>query len=197
MPPTPRSQLEVIYRQLGRSSGFRGFTPAFLLIVAAAAAAATVAIALTVAAQPLRVVAAAWTGTGAAIVLLVALAVLVPEMRSDSGIRREAAHATAIQMAFPLATGLAVTVAIIVRHPSGVVYLPAVWLALFGLGIAGLAGVMRERVEYAAAFYLAAGAAAYFVEPARPLSFSLAVGVPFTVGHALTAALLGSKEEVG
>lgn len=195
MPPTPRSQLEVIYRQLGRSSGFRGFTPAFLLIVAAVAAAATAVIGVATAEQPLRVVAAAWTGTGTAIAALVALAVLVPEVRSDSGIRREAAHATAIQMAFPLATGLAVTVAIVARHPSGVVYLPAVWLALFGLGVAGLAGVMRERVEYAAAFYLAAAAAAYFIAPARPLSFSLAVGVPFTVGHALTAALLRSKEE--
>lgn len=195
MHPTPRSQLEVIYRQLGRSSGFRGFTPAFLLIVAAAAAVATVAIAAIAATQPLRVVAAAWTGTGTAIALLVGLAVLVPEMRCESGIRRGAAHAVAMQMAFPLATGLAVTVAIIARHPSGVAYLPAVWLALFGVGIAGLAGVMRERVEYAAAFYLAAAAAAYFLEPARPLSFTLAVGVPFTVGHALTAALLRSKEE--
>ncbi|MFW6260796.1 MAG: hypothetical protein ACOC6J_04355 [Spirochaetota bacterium] len=192
MPPTPRSQLEVIYRQLGRSSGFRGFTPAFLLIVAAVAAAATAVIGVATAEQPLRVVAAAWTGTGTAIA---ALAVLVPEVRSDSGIRREAANATAIQMAFPLATGLAVTVAIVARHPSGVVYLPAVWLALFGLGVAGLAGLMRERVECAAAFYLAAAAAAYFLEPARPSTFSLAVGMPFTVGHALTAALLRSKEE--
>lgn len=197
MPPTPRSQLEVIYRQLGRSSGFRGFTPGFLLIVAAAAALATGAIALLAAAQPLRVVAAAWIGTGTAIALLVALVVLVPEVRSRSGIRREAAHATAIQMAFPLATGFAVTVAVIARHPSGVVYLPAVWLALFGLGVAGLAGLVRERVEYAAAFYLAAAAAAYFLEPDSPLSFSLAVGVPFTAGHALTAVLLRSKEEAG
>jgi hypothetical protein len=193
MKPSAHSQLEVIYRQLGRSSGFRGFTPGFVLAVAVAAALATTVIALLAPGRSPRFAAFAWTLVGAAIAAAVALAVLLPAARSGSGIRREAAQATAIQMAFPLIVGAGVTVAVLVRHPGAIGYLPAIWLALFGLGVAALAGLIRERVEYPAILYLAAAAAAYALRPNGALAFSLAVGVPFTLGHLATAWVLKTR----
>ncbi|HKJ86588.1 MAG TPA: hypothetical protein VKA06_10960 [Spirochaetia bacterium] len=195
MRPTAHSQLEVIYRQLGRSSGFRGFTPAFVIAVAGAAAGATGLVAILAPGRSLWFAAVLWTFVGTAIALVVGIAVLVPAARSASGIRREAAQATAIQMAFPLVVGFAATAAILVRHPEAIGYLPAIWLALFGLGVAALAGLIRERVEYAAIFYLASAAAAYALRPDGAFTFNLAVGAPFTVGHLLTAWILKTRDE--
>jgi hypothetical protein len=191
MEPTPHSQLEVIYRQLGRSSGFRGFTAGFVLAVAGASAAFTLVISLASISRSQAVAAVAWVGAGAAIAAAVFSVVLLPALRSGSGIRREAAQAAGIQMAFPLGAGSAVTIAVFLRHPDALPYLPAVWLALFGLGVSSLAGLIRERVEFAAVFYLVAAGVAYVVRPEGPAAFALTVGVPFTLGHALTALIRG------
>ncbi len=195
MRPTAHSQLEVIYRQLGRSSGFRGFTPGFVVAVAIAAAGATGLIAILAPGRSLEFAVIAWSLVGTAIALVVTIAVLVPAARSASGIQREAAYATAIQMTFPLVVGVGATVAILVRHPDAIGHLPAIWLALFGLGVAGLAGLIRERVEYAAIFYLAAAAAAYAMRPDSASGFNLTVGAPFAAGHLLTAWILKSSEQ--
>jgi hypothetical protein len=188
--PNPRAQLEMIYRQLCRSTGFRGFTPGFLLTVGAAATAATAVITPIGAGRAVSAVAVAWVVVGGIIAMVVFFTVLVPALRSSSTIKREAAQATGIQMAFPLGTGLAVTFAVLAHHPTAIPLLPSIWLALFGLGVAALAGLIRERVEYAAVLYLAAAGGAYFLRPETPALFSLAVGVPFSVGHLVTAWLL-------
>lgn len=195
MRPSAHSQLEVIYRQLGRSTGFRGFTPGFIMVVAAAAATATGVIAVLSPGRTVRFSAVAWILVGVVIAVNVVVAVLVPAARSVSGIRREAAQATAIQMAFPLVVGAGVTTAILVRHPDAIAHLPAIWLALFGLGVAALGGLIRERVEYAAIFYLAAAGVAYALRPEDALGFSLVVGAPFTVGHLVTAWILKSSDD--
>jgi hypothetical protein len=194
--PSPHKQLEVIYRQLGRSTGFTGFTPQFLLAVAAGAAIATIVISIALASAPLRTVAIAWVWVAAAIAILVFLIVLLPALRSSSSIRREAAQATGIQMAFPVGVGAVVTAAVIANHPAAIPYLPAMWLAGFALGIAALSGLIRERVEYVALFYLATAAGTYFLAPqiaSRGWVFALAVGAPFTVGHLLTALVLRGR----
>jgi hypothetical protein len=196
--PTAQKQLEVIYRQLGRSSGFTGFTPQFLLAVAGGAAIATLAIVVTLGDAPLQTVATAWVWVAAVIAVLVFLIVLLPALRSQSTIRREAAQATGIQMAFPIGVGAVATAAVIVNHPTATPYLPAMWLAVFGLGISALSGLIRERVEYVALFYLASAVGAYFFTPeigARGWLFALAVGVPFTVGHLFTAWILRRRSE--
>lgn len=194
--PTPHDQLEVIYRQLGRSTGFRGFTPGFVAAVAVSAVVSTLLATVLGPGRPLRFTALVWCVAGAVIALAVVIVVLAPAMRSASGIRREAAQATAIQMTFPLAVGLAATTAILVRHQDAVPYLPALWLALFGLGVAALSGLIRERVEYAAGIYLLAAGVAYLVRPETSVGFSLAVGAPFTVGHLLTAWILKRGADV-
>jgi len=194
MNPSPQSQLEVIYRQLGRSSGFSGFRPRFLLIVSVAAAGATLSISLGLADGTLRQAAIAWILVAALIAVLVFLTVLLPALRSASTVQREAAQATGLQMLFPLGVGVAATAAVLTNHPGALPYLPAVWLALFGLGIAALSGLIRERVEYVALFYLAAAVLTYFLAPTRAALFSLTVGLPFTLGHLLTAWILRSRE---
>lgn len=80
------------------------------------------------------------------------------------------------------------------NHPGAIPYLPAAWLGLFSLGISALAGVIRERVEYVAAFYLAAGVLAYFLAPTDPVLFTMAVGIPFTLGHLITAWILKARD---
>lgn len=194
MTPSPQSQLEVIYRQLGRSSGFTGFRPRFLLVVSAGAAVATLLISLAFAGGTLRQAAIAWLLVAALIALLVFLTVLLPALRSTSMIQREAAQATGIQMIFPLGVGLAATAAVLANHPGALPYLPAIWLGIFGLGISALSGLIRERVEYVAVFYLAAGVLTYFLAPTQAVVFALAVGLPFTLGHLLTAWVLKSRK---
>jgi hypothetical protein len=196
--PTAQKQLEVIYRQLGRSSGFTGFTPQFLLAVAAGAALAALVIVATLGDAPLRTVAFAWILVAAVIAILVFLTVLLPALRSESTIRREAAQATGIQMAFPIGVGAVATAAVMVNHAGAIPYLPAMWLVVFGLGISALSGLIRERVEYVAVFYLASAVGAYFFTPeigARGWLFALAVGVPFTAGHLFTAWILRERRE--
>lgn len=197
MDPTPQSQLDVIYRQLGRSSGFRGFTPSFLLAVAAAAAVVTLLLAVIAGGWSLERTAGAWAVAGVVIGTAVLLVVLVPALRSSSRIRRAAARATGKQMVLPLAVGVLVTVAVLLRHPTALPLLPAVWLTLFGLAISGLSGVMRERVEYVALFYIAAGVAVYLIRPEVSRVFTWSVGIPFTTGHVLTAALLSAHRDGG
>jgi hypothetical protein len=190
MVPSPQSQLEVIYRQLGRATGFRGFTPGFLLVVAGGATVATLGLALVAGSGSLVRVALAWVCVAALAAASVFLVVLLPALRSASGIVRESAQATVRQMAFPLAAGGAVTVAILARHEAALRFLPAVWLGLFGLAVASLAGLVRERVEYAGVFYLAMAIAAYLAAPETPLAFTLITGSGFVAGHLITALLL-------
>lgn len=197
MKPTPHAQLELIYRQLGRSTGFRGFKPAFLIAVAGAAALAGAVTGVPWLFATTRQVAAAWIGVAVVIAVAVFTVVLLPALRSNSTVERAAAQATGMQMAFPIGTGAVMTLIVLLDHPTALPYLPAAWLALFGLGVSALSGLIRERVEYVAVFYLAAAVAAYLVYPDGPSAFGLTVGIPFTAGHLLTAWVLSAHQDAG
>ncbi len=195
MKPSPHAQLELIYRQLGRSSGFRGFKPGFLLAVAVAAGVSTIVTSLPGLFDSVYHVAVAWIGVAVVIASAVFALVLLPALRSSSTIRRAAAQATGMQMVFPMSVGAVMTLIVLLDHPTAVPYLPAAWLAIFALGVSALSGLIRERVEYVALFYVLAAIAAYLVNPDAAPAFGLTVGVSFTLGHLFTAWVLSVPKE--
>jgi hypothetical protein len=183
-------QVEVVYQQLARTVGFRGFRPAFLLSVSVVAASATVGIWILAPQLSAHGVALTWIGVAAAIALAVAATIVGPAIRAGSSVTREAARGVVTQMLPPLGVGSVITAVILVRHPGVVAFLPAVWLGVFGLGIAAIAPMILARVEYAAVIYFVGAALAYVLCSDEPAGLALLVGVPFTFGHAVTALLL-------
>ncbi|MCK4514076.1 MAG: hypothetical protein KAU31_02400 [Spirochaetaceae bacterium] len=186
----PERQLEIVYGQLARTAGFRGFRPRFLLRVSVVAACATAVICLLASRLSAYGIALIWIGVAAAIALAVAAVIVGPAIHAGSSVAREAARGVLTQMLPPLGIGAVVTTVIVVRHPAAVAFLPAVWLVLFGLGIAAIAPMVLARVEYAAIIYFVGAALAYLLRTDEPAYFALLVGVPFTLGHAITALLL-------
>ncbi len=187
-------QLEVVYQQLARTAGFRGFQPAFLLSISVVAACATAVIWLLAMRLGAYGVVLTWIGVAAAIAFAVAATVVVPALRAESSVVREAARLAITQMLPPLGIGAAITAAILVRHPSGVAFLPAAWLVLFGFGVAAISPVIFARVEYAAVIYFVSAAVAYFLRTDEPARLAVLVGVPFALGHAVTAVFLRVAE---
>jgi hypothetical protein len=187
-------QLEVVYRQLARSTGFRGFQPLVLWLVSVAAA-VTTAFNLC-AARNLTAHGAAlvWVGVAGLISVGIAAAVVIPALASVSSIARQAAAAVLRQFLPALGVGAAVTAVILVEHPGSIPFLPGLWLVLFGLGIVSLSPLIHAPVEYAAALYFAAAAVAYHLRTDDPAGFSLLVGVPFTVAHAITSLVLRASD---
>ncbi len=187
-------QVDVVYQQLARTAGFRGFRPAFLVRVSGVAACATVGIWLFAPRLSASSVALTWVGVAAAIALVVAAVIVVPALRAGNSVAREAARGVLNQMLPALGVGVFVTAVILVRHPGAVAFLPAIWLMLFGLGVAAIAPMILAPVEYAAIIYFVGAAPAYVLRSDEPARFTLLVGGPFALGHAVTALLLGTAE---
>ena len=192
----PGRQLEVVYQQLARSAGFRGFRPAFLLPVSVVAACTTATIWLVATRLGAYGVALAWVGVAAAIGLAVAAVIVLPALRAEPVVAREAARGVINQMLPPLGVGAVLTVVILLQHPEAVAFLPAVWLVLFGLGIAAISPMILARIEYSVIAYVVSAAIVYVLRSSEPGEFALLVGVPFTLGHLLTALILGSADDL-
>lgn len=183
-------QVEVVYRQLARTAGFRGFRPTFLFRVSVVAACATVGTWLLAPRLNVSGVALTWIGVAAAIALDVAVVIVLPALRAGPSVAREAARRVVTQMLPPLGVGAVITAVILVRHPGAVAFLPAVWLVLFGLGVAAISPMVLARVEYAAIIYFMGAALVYVLRTDEPARLALLVGGPFAFGHAVTALLL-------
>jgi len=192
----PERQLEVVYQQLARTAGFRGFRPSFLFSVSVAAAGATAGICLLATRLSATSVALAWVGVAAAIGLAVAAVIVLPALRAEPVVAREAVRGVINQMLPPLGVGAVLTAVILLQHPEAVAFLPAVWLVLFGLGIAAISPMILARIEYSVIAYVVSAAIVYVLRSNEPGEFALLVGVPFTLGHLLTALILGSADDL-
>ncbi len=106
----PERQLEVVYQQLARTAGFRGFRPAFLLTVSVMAACATAGICLLAIRLTAYGIALTWIGVAAAIALDVAAVIVLPALRAGPSVAREAARGVLTQMLPPLGVGIPFTI---------------------------------------------------------------------------------------
>jgi hypothetical protein len=98
--------------------------------------------------------------------------------------------ALAVQQFLPCLAVGAVLTAAIAGAGEGLWLLPGLWQMLFGMGIFASRRLLPDAVLWPALFYLAAGAAVLvFARGAHALS-PWAMGVPFAVGQAVTAAVL-------
>lgn len=194
MGSAPERQLEIVYQQMARTAGFRGFRPPFLFAVSAVSVAATAVALLLSGVLTVQGMALFWICVAVALAAVVFLVVIRPALRDSSTVAAETGRCVLIQLLPCGAVAAVMTAAILLRFPEAVPYLPSVWLVLFGLGVAALSPLLLAQVEYASIVYFAGAAVAFLAAGDRPFAFALTVGIPFAAGHLLTGLLIRSAE---
>ncbi len=105
-------------------------------------------------------------------------------------IRRELTRHAVAQFAPCLAAGLLVTVAV-VRHATDAAWiLPGVWQVVFSLGVFASWRLLPTATVWVAVFYLLCGTYNLAFSQGSAAFAPWAMGVPFGVGQAATAAIL-------
>lgn len=190
------ARIDEIHRRLAVTTGFDGFKPLFLCLVAGFGAVACGVIALAgITAEPIRTgtLAIAWLVTAGAVLLLTAVFVIAPALREQARFVRESAKHVTVQLVPVLIVGLAVSLLIIREHPGAIAMLPAVWSAVMGIGIVSMAPYLPRRTPLASIWYFAAAAVGFRLAPGTGAAFNLIICGVFSTGHLLTAVLIAER----
>jgi len=190
MASTPREQVDLVYRQMARTAGFRGFKPRFLYRTALGSGVATAGLVAVSRFVSPRGVVIGWVACAALIAVATTMRVLFPALRSESAIEQETVRAVIAGMLPPLGVGATVTAAVLLRYPEGFPLLPAVWLALFGLGISAIRPLLFASTDHVVIGYLVAAGIAFLLRSADPTTLALLVGIPFTTLHLVTGVTI-------
>jgi hypothetical protein len=180
-----------IRRQMAQSTEFRGYGPATLAATAACAALAALVQALMIPkpAAQINTYLAIWISTAVVSAALIAVQTVTRAHRMHSGMADEMLRMAVEQFLPSLGAGAFITV-VLTRFASPVLWmLPGLWQVIFGLGVFSSGRFLPRPMIVAGAWYLVTGLICIALAGNRALS-PWAMGVPYTVGQMLIAAIL-------
>lgn len=187
-------RLSDVSRVLARATGFRGFKPALLAIIASISAATGVVAQIVFDGDTTATtVAVLWIAVAVVVATGAAVWAVLPGLRSEHGYVRRAAAGVVVQFTPAILVGAGAT-AIMMGTTGAVSYLPAVWSSLYGVAIVSVSPYVPHSAGAASLWYLAAAAVLTLLPPDSAVALNQTVAATFTVGHALTAILLAPRK---
>lgn len=186
------ADIDAIRHQVARSAEFRGYGAA--TVAATGGLAAVVAVGqglwLPDAARAPFAYIAVWTGAAVASVVATGVEAVTRSRRFHSGLAEEMVHNAVEQLLPALGAGLLLTAVLWQFAPEVLWILPGLWQVLFGLGIFASCSFLPRSMAAAGGWYVFTGAACLvFAQGAHAFS-PWAMGLPFTLGQLLVAAVL-------
>jgi len=183
-------------RQMARSTEFRGYGPATLLITSALAvmAAAAQAVLLPDASSHINGYLGVWVCTAVLCASLTGVHTYIRSRRIHSGMSDEMLH-MAIEQFLP-SVGASALVTFVLLHylPNALWMLPGFWQLIFSLGVFASCRFLPRWMPLAGAWYLLSALVCFAVGDSRALS-PWAMGIPFSAGQSLVAGILFFSEQ--
>jgi hypothetical protein len=190
------ADIRTMRRQMARSTEFRGYGPATLVITAALAvmAAAAQAVLLPDPATHINGYLAIWVSTAVLCASLTAAQTYMRSRRMHSGMSDEMLH-MAIEQFLP-SVGASVLVTFVFLHylPNALWMLPAFWQLIFSLGVFASCRFLPRWMPAAGAWYLLSALVCFAIGDNRALA-PQAMGIPFAAGQLLVAGILFFSEQ--
>lgn len=186
------AEITTIRAQLARGEAFLGYGPATMAATAVLALLAATAQAWWLEDPVGQVTAylALWTATAASAAGLIAAEAVTRSRRLHSGLA-QAMIATAVEQFLPAAAAGVLLTAVLLRFaPDTLWMLPGLWQIVFSLGVFSSCRGLPRPIFAVGIWYLVAGLAVLAWAQGEQALAPWAMGVPFTVGQLLLAAIL-------
>ncbi len=185
-------QLDAIHAHLARAETYHGYRPFALAVSGVAGLLAALLQPWLVADDPAHF-ARYWLAVAAAGALLAGgVTVLGYFTREDEFARRRTR--TVLGQFVPCLVVGALLSHALMRQEATVVFLPAMWSLVYGLGIVASLPYLPRTAGLAAAWFLGCGLF-LVVSTEGPVPSGWAVGLPFGVGQLLSAYVIGSARK--
>lgn len=186
------TQITEIRLQMARTEVFRGYraVPAAFSGGVAVAAGLLQATVVTDPSRQLSTYLAIWIGAALISAASAVLEMAIRARNSSTPLTRELTHLAMEQFCPCLVAGALVTMVIVRSAPQAAWVLPGLWQVLYALGIFASCRLLPRSMFGVAVFYLLCGLLTLaFAQGDRVLS-PWAMGMPFSVGQLLAAAVL-------
>jgi len=190
------ADIRTMRRQMARSTGFRGYGPATLVVtsVLAVMAAGTQMLVLPDPSSQINGYLGIWVATAVLCASLTAAQTYMRSRRMHSGMSDEMLH-MAIEQFLP-SVGASALVTFVFLHylPNALWMLPGFWQLIFSLGVFASCRFLPRWMPAAGAWYLLSALVCFALGDNRALS-PWAMGIPFAAGQLLVAGILFFNEQ--
>lgn len=193
------ADISSIRRQVARSAEFRGYGPATIAVTGLIALAAAMVQAwwLPNPAQDVRPCVTLWLVTAFVSAGLICAQMMTRSRRMHSSMSGEMMRMAVAQFVPSAGAGLLLTYVVLYHAASAAWMLPGLWQVVFSLGVFASCRFLPRTMSAAAVWYLATGLACIAIGQRTFLSPWM-MGVPYSVGQFLVAAILWtSAKEAG
>jgi len=189
------TQITEIRHQLARTEVFRGYRAMPVAFSGVVALLAALVQAATIAEPSAQILPYLMLWIGAAVVsgLAAGLEMMIRARNSASPLTRELTWLALEQFCPSLVAGALLTIVLYRAVPEGLWMLPGLWQILYSLGIFASCRLLPKPTFWVAVFYLGSGLAVLAQGEAALGPWSM--GLPFSVGQLLAAAVLYSTLE--
>lgn len=186
------TQISEIRRQMARAQVFRGYraAPAAFSGVLALVTAAAQATFVPEPAQTIASYLALWTGTAILSVAVTFLVMVSRSRLSDSPLKVEITWLAIEQFLPSLVAGALLTLVLVQFVPESLGMLPGLWQIFFSLGLFASCRLLPRATFVVAVFYLLSGIVCLAVARGEAALSPWAMGIPFSLGQFLAAAVL-------
>jgi hypothetical protein len=185
------ADIRTMRRQMARSTEFRGYGPATLIVtsVLAVMAATAQSVLLPDPASHINGYLCIWVSTAVLCASLAGAQTYIRSRRIHTGMSDEMLH-MAIEQFFP-SVGASALVTFVLLHylPNALWMLPGFWQLIFSLGVFASCRFLPRWMPAAGAWYLLSALVCFALGDGRALS-PWVMGIPFAVGQLLVAGIL-------
>ncbi len=186
------TQITEIRLQMARTEVFRGYraVPAAFSGAVAVAAATVQMLAIPDPVSQINAYLGLWIGAALASVLSAVLEMVARPRHSRLPLKRELTYLAIEQFCPCLAAGALLTRAVVRSAPECIWILPGLWQVIFSLGIFASCHLLPRPIFGVAIFYLLSGLVTLSVARGEHALDPWAMGLPFSIGQFLAAAVL-------
>ena len=185
-------QITEIRLQMARTEVFRGYraVPAAFSGAVAVAAATVQMLAVPDPVSQINVYLGLWIGAAAASGLSAALEMMGRARDARLPLKRELTYLAIEQFCPCLVAGALVTMVVVRSAPDCIWILPGLWQVLYSLGIFASCRLLPRPIFGVAIFYLFSGLVTLSLSRGEHALDPWAMGLPFSIGQFLAAAVL-------
>jgi hypothetical protein len=177
--------------QMARNTEFHGYGPATLAMTGVLAAVAALAQSRWIdPSANIRAYLCLWSGVAVVAVAMVAAEAIRRSRRAHEGLADDMLAAAAGEILPAAFAGVLVTFVLLVFAPEALWMLPGLWQIILSLGTFAACRSLPPLLRFVAVWYLATGLACLALARGEHALSPWAMGLPFTIGEGLTAALL-------